>query len=727
MPATLIQPSFGKGELSPSLHGRVDLEQYRVGLATALNGYIMPQGGFVSRPGFRHIAVAKEFTAWEWDAATAYVADDTVLYGTDTWVALASSTNVEPGTDSTKWTQLKVRLIPFVFSTVQAYILEFGHKYIRVYKEGGHVLNGGNPVEITTTYTADEIFSLNYCQSADILHLCHPDHAPAKLTRTSHTAWTLSDISFTSPPAWTTGYPALCTFFEQRFVLAASPGKPQQIAMSRSADYYNFNTNTSSGGDPLDDDACVYTIAANQVNAIKWLVPMETLLMGAAGGEWKLTGGSNDVVTPTSISIKPQTKRGAADAPRPLEVGSSVLFLQRQGRVAREFVYTLERDGYIDNDITALADHLLIQDTIVDWSYQQSPRSLVWAAREDGALLGLTYMREHEVVAWHRHITPGGWFESTAAIPGETEDEMWVAVKRTLKFKGWHLAIADTNTDTKADGKIDDTFDIEDGFTFESGCVVSGVTPTGDARWFRYKGSVSVAASGAAKTITFAATPTGDQIEPVHDAGGTLDAANWDELTTATRYRRYVERLAPEHREETSLNAFFMDSGLSYSGAGLAEFSGLEHLEGMSVDVLADAYVQAAKTVTNGLITLDRGAAVVHAGLGYNTDLLTLRMEGGAPDGVSQGRTKAVAALSVLFHRTLGELRIGPDEDQLDIHLFNTDENPIADPIGLYSGYDKISFDSGWGADGRVLIRRTQPLPMTILAIVPTVAVGSAG
>lgn len=205
MRANPIITNFTSGEISPRLLGRVDVTKYFNGCQELENFIVMPHGGIDRRPGTYFVS-------------------------------------------TTKTSGKKVRLVPFEFSTTQAYILEFGENYIRVYKDRGQVsntyaawttstsyvlgdlvTNGGNyyrcivahssgtfatdlsngkwaatagasdtAYEIPTTYTEAELFELQFSQSADTLYIAHPSHAPAQLTRSGHTSWTLSNISFTA-------------------------------------------------------------------------------------------------------------------------------------------------------------------------------------------------------------------------------------------------------------------------------------------------------------------------------------------------------------------------------------------------------------------------------------------------------------------------------------------------------------------------------------------------
>ena len=152
---TLALTSFVSGELGAKLDGRTDFAKYSTGAKTLENFLIHPQGSATRRVGTKFIAEVK---------------------------------------DSSK----KTRLIPFEFSTVQTYILEFGDQYMRVYKDQGQVLSGGSAFEISTPYLEAELFDLKFAQSADVMYITHPSHDARKLARTGHTAWTLSQTNWNS-------------------------------------------------------------------------------------------------------------------------------------------------------------------------------------------------------------------------------------------------------------------------------------------------------------------------------------------------------------------------------------------------------------------------------------------------------------------------------------------------------------------------------------------------
>ena len=131
-----------------------------------------------------------------------------------------------------------------------------------------------------------------------------------------------------------------------------------------------------------------------------------TLIIGTAGGEFTVSGGGTDnAITPTNILIKKQSNHGASNLDA-ISVGNVTLFLQRARRKVRELAYNFDVDGYLAPDMTILSEHIT-EGGLSQLAYQQEPNQIIWGVRGDGELIGLTYQREQEVTAWHRHIFGG--------------------------------------------------------------------------------------------------------------------------------------------------------------------------------------------------------------------------------------------------------------------------------------------------------------------------------
>jgi len=650
--------NFTAGELSPRLDGRVDLAKYPAGCATVENMVIYPHGAAARRPGTQYIAEVKSSAA-------------------------------------------KTRLIPFEFSTTQTYILELGNQYIRFFRDNGQILSGGSPYEISSPYLTAELFDIKFAQSADVMYLTHPNHKTRKLSRTGHTSWSLTEVEFTNGPFldtntstttltasgvsgsvtitassntfvatdvgrqvrigsghskitnfssatsvtvttttnfpntnastdWslgafssTTGHPSCVSFFEQRLVFAATLNNPQTVYFSKSGDYENMDANI--GGTVADDDAIIYTIASNQVNAIRFMAASRTLIIGTAGGEFTVSGGGdNDAVTPTNILIKKQSNHGAANTDA-IAVGNATLFLQRAKRKIRELAYNFDVDGYTAPDLTILAEHVT-EGNIIEMAYQEEPLAIVWCVRGDGELVALTYQREQEVVAWHRHVF-GGVFgsgkavcESVAVIPKEdSEYELYMIIKRTI--------------------------------------------------------------GGATK-----------------------------------RYVEFLNTFDFDQTDNTSFN--FLDSQLSYSGSSATTISGLSHLEGQTVSILANGATHPDKVVSSGQITLDRAVTKAKIGLSYTSILKTMRIDAGSQNGSSQGKTKRIYEVTARLFESVG-VEVGPDLNNMERVPFRTSADPMDQGIPPFTGDKEVEFRGNYDTDGFMIVRQTQPLPLTLLSLYP--------
>ncbi len=419
-----IQTNFTAGQLSPRLHGRVDVNKYNNGLKTQKNAYSLPHGGVVRRGGFKYVAGVK--------------------------------TNSK-----------KVRLVRFEFSVTQAYIIEFGDQYIRFYKDNGQIQSGGSAVEVATPFLEAELFDLYFAQSADTLYIAHPSHAPRKLTRTSDISWTLATLTFTSAPADFAGgagdYPRCVTFFEERLYWAGTNNKPQTIWASKSGDFLNMNQGTG-----LDDESLAFTLATDDVNVIRWMKASDVLLVGTVGGEFKLHGSGNPV-TPSNVRVVQETKYGSSTV-TPVTSGRAVLFNQRATKKIRQMIFDLNVEGFVAPDLTILAEDIT-GGGLTHMAYQQEPDSIVWAVREDGVLLGLTYQRDQQVVAWHQHPVGGTdtEVESVAVIPSADgkSDELWISVKRTIN-----------SATVRYIEYLDSTINVDSGLTYSGGATstLSGLT-----------------------------------------------------------------------------------------------------------------------------------------------------------------------------------------------------------------------------------------------------------
>lgn len=219
-----------------------------------------------------------------------------------------------------------------------------------------------------------------------------------------------------------------------------------------------------------------------------------------------------------------------------------------------------------------------------------------------------------------------------------------------------------------------------------------------------------------------------------HDTAGLFESCavipenNQDTLyvvvrrTVEGRTVRYIERLTPRIFVDAE-DAFFVDSGLSYSGAPTTTLSGLWHLEGLTVSALADGAVVPTQVVTNGTITLDTAASTVHVGLRYTSDVQTLPLAFDGAPAAGQGTQKNVNAVHFRVAQS-SLVKAGPTFDKLREYPARAVTDPYGSPPALRNGEISMRIDPSWTTDGSICIRQEEPLPLTVLSLAIEVAIG---
>ena len=522
----------------------------------------------------------------------------------------------------------------------------------------------------------------------------------------------------------TTGHPSCVTFFEQRLVFAGTTDQPQTIFFSKSGDYENMDANI--GGTVADDDAIIYTIASNQVNAIRFMTATRTLIIGTAGGEFTVSGGGTDsAITPTNILIKKQSNHGSANVDA-ISVGNATLFLQRAKRKIRELAYNFDVDGYIAPDMTILAEHVT-EGGLTQIAYQQEPNQIIYAVRNDGELVALTYQREQQVTAWHRHIFGGRFGNATitvtdfANIADGTRIVLTKADGTTTTFTSATSATSGkfhtTSSNNQSATNLKTLIDADSDFTATVSSNIVTITEssplsTGFLTVTSLDDSTRLAKTDEGKAVceSVAVIPTDDtEYEVYVIVKRTINGAT----------RRFVEVLNVFDFDQTDNTSFnFLDSQLSYSGSAASTISGLDHLEGQTVSILADGATHPDKTVSSGSVTLDRSALNVKVGLAYRSLLQTMRLNAGSQNGTSQGKTKRIYDITVRMFETIG-VEVGPNLSDMERIPFRSSADLMDEGIPPFTGDKEVEFRGNYETDGFIFVRQTQPLPFTILSLYP--------
>ncbi len=760
--------NFTGGELSPRLDGRNDLAKYSSGCSTLENLIVYPHGSAARRPGTNFVAEVKDSTKktrlipFEFSTTQTYMLEFGNLYirfYKDNGQILSGGSAYEI---STPYLEAELFDLKFAQSADVMYICHPNHEVEKLSRTGHTswsltdvdftkgpfldpnttttTLTPSNAATGSRTITASAVTGINGGSgflTTDIGRQIHFNDGYGEITaRASTTSITVNvTTAFANANAitnWylgafsdTTGHPSCVTFFEQRLVFAATLNNPQTVYFSKSGDYENMDANL--GGTIADDDAIIYTIASNQVNAIRFMTATRTLIIGTAGGEFAVSGGGTDsAITPTNILIKKQSNHGAANVDA-IAVGNATLFLQRARRKIRELAYNFDVDGYVAPDMTILAEHIT-EGGLTQVAYQQEPNQIIYATREDGELVGLTYQREQQVTAWHRHIFGGRFGIATitvsdyANIANGTKltltksDGTTVDFNSTTGTAGTNEFKTETNNNTTATN-LKTAINAHANFTATVSSAVVTITETAhEATGYLTIRSfdstrLTSTSEGKAMVDSVAVIPTDDkEYQTYVIVKRTIDG-------TTKRYVEYLNELDFDETDNTSFN--FLDSALSYSGSAATTISGLSHLEGQVVAILADGATHPNKTVNgSGQIILDRSAKNVKVGLAFTSLLQTMRLDAGSQDGTSQGKTKRIYDITVRMYESIG-IEVGPNLNDMERIPFRTSADLMDEGIPPFTGDKEVEFRGNYETDGFIFVRQTQPLPFTILSLYP--------
>lgn len=776
MKAAPIQTQFNGGELSPMIAGRVDVAKYAGGCERMENFLPTVQGPAIARPGTWFVQEVKDSADRTWLIRFEFSVEDSYMleFG-DGYIrfyfdhAQVQVSGVAAWSNATAYTvgDLASRL-GVNYYCIAAHTNQQPPNSTYWYPLTGTIYEIPSPYAAADLTNSDGTIAIRYVQTGDEVYLVHADYPPYKLSRYSATRWTLGAVSFSPPPfatenitsttvyasattgsvtltasssiftsahvgqyfylaekdvrdvkqweaaksistndlrrsdgknykalntattgavkpthttgaaydgdtgvqwqfqdagygwvlitgyssgtsvtatvvsqlpdgcvtagkattrwafqAWnaTDGYPDVVTFFRERLVFA----RRDTLWFSVSADFTNFAYQID--GVTTADAGFDRTLSSGKVNTIRWLSPGEVLLVGTVGDEWAIVEATtSDPFGPTNVKTKPQSNYGSSRV-TPLRAHSGeTLFMQKAGRKMRAMESRFEDAGFESPDVTAFANHIT-KPAIVDIALQQEPWSVVWCARSDGVLVGLTFAREQSVVAWHRHPFSGGVVECVESIPAPdgTRDDLWMIVRYTI------------NGSTK--------------------------------RYIAY-------------------------LAEEDDETGTVAQEDWA----------------------------YSDMMLKYDGAPADVISGLDHLEGEEVWILADGARHPNRTVSGGAITLQLEASKVVVGLPCNGYLESMNLEVQSGNGTGQGKTKRAHVCTIRLNRSLGGLA-GPTEDTLEEMRYRYPSMPMDSAPPPFTGDVEVEWGADYDKRATILIKKDRPMPLTVVALMPQLVV----
>lgn len=712
--ASPMQNSFNAGELSPQLKGRADIDKYKSGCETLTNFLPQIYGPARKRPGTRFVREVKT---------------------------------------SSRLT----RLIPFEYSTEQAYAIEFGHQYIRFHTEGGTLLSGGSPYEIVSPYEDVDLDYLDFAQSADVIYISHPDYPPYKLARLGATNWTITAVTFDWPPfndenvgtvtitaSAVTGTGITLTASSAMFS-AAMVGvyfKFEEVIESK-YDIWEVGKSVSSGAFRHYDGKLyeatstgttgnrppIHFSGTESDGAVNWIFRHD------GKGYAKITAyTSTTVVTADVIKRLPATAtsgttkwaEGAWSSYRGYP--TCVTFYEDRlwfaGSGSRpQTIWASVTGDYENHKYGTSADDGLnftinTQDmNTIEWL---SPGKVLSIGTANGEFtLSATNLND-AVTPTDVLIKPQTTYGSITSV-------------RPVRVAGSILFVQ------RAGRKLREYV-----YNFQTDAYIASNLAV-LAEHITSSGIVDLAYQQEPYQIVWAPCANGELIgltferaEEVvgwhrHDVGGLVESVvalpHWDgdqdvlwmivRRTINGTTKRYVEYMEKYYADEY---AFFVDCGLTYDGVAVDTVSGLNHLEGEEVAVLVDGAVHPNVTVSSGTVNLQYQGSVINIGLPYTATVKTMPLEAGAADGVAQGKTMRVNNIVLRLHETGPGLWYGPNTTTMDEYHVRRTTNNMNEAVPLFTGDTALlPWPGEYQQSTQITVQHRLPLPCTLIAVMPQV------
>lgn len=498
--------------------------------------------------------------------------------------------------------------------------------------------------------------------------------------------------------------PALSAVFQQRQLYAASTNEPLTVYGSKPGRFNNFDV----GSVVVDNDSYSFEEDAEDMTPIRHMIPVRggILLMRQTGIELLSGGGVNQPITPTQAQAEPQSYGGVARV-TPLKIETDIMYLEARADIVRLLAYNEISKIYGGQDISILSNHFFGpgENEVTEWTYASAPHKVAWARRADGRLLSLTVVKEQNVFAWAQHGTQGAYKNVISVNEGGT-DAVYFRVDRTINGR----------TTGFIERQVPRRFtDAEDSFFVDCGLRLAQTYPNFAISVSATTGSVTVTGNG-----TFV---SGDAGKIIRVNGGKLRVDTYVDATHLTcTVLRDLTDVVPETGDVTGTGTTPLgaDSGEWSMDTPVTAISGLWHLEGETVKVLADGKVHEDRVVTAGAITLAYAATCVVIGLGYRSIAQTLPSV--VPSQTAEHKRKRVVGVAVRLHESRG-LKSGENLD----HLYELKERTTEawdEPTKLQYGLQYQLLEPRWDTEGRTYFVQEFPLPISLIGHVTDLEVG---
>lgn len=618
-----------------------------------------------------------------------------------------------------------------------------------------------------------------------------------------------------NPFSSTTNRPGVVAYYQQRRVYANTTNNPDTYYMSRPGAYLNLDSSVPL----IDSDAIVGTPWAQQINGIQFMVPMTTgLIILTGNGAWLVNGGSNPAITPSSQTATAQAYNGCHSNIGPIVANYDILYVQSKGSIVRDLSFNFYTNIFTGEDKTILSNHLFNFHQLQQWCYAEEPFKIIWAIRDDGIMLSLTYLKEQDIYGWARHDT-NGQFINCCSVTEPPVDAIYTIVKRYIVGENKWMYYQE-RMDNRNWENPEDCFCVDAGLSYPltypnatlipaaaigtnnissvvlinggSGYTAPVITitdPSGTGSGATFSVSLSAGvitsinvltqgqdyaagstiniidttgSSGKAQPIitnkvTFTASASvfnsgmvgdvirignnnaavaGNVITPVGGGKAVITAYTSGTQVTANIIEP-ITNIIPNSPD--AIPAPVAPNYWSVT-TPITTVSGLNHLEGMEVAILADGSVVTDQVVTDGSITLPQAASAITIGLPYTCQLQTDYLDAPIEGGTMQGKRKNIQASTIRLEKSRG-VAVGTNQPDQSTQPNNatvpwTNMKQIKErtaliyagnAIPLFTGDERILIPGDWNKKGQVAIQQSFCLPCNILAVMPEWTLGDSG
>jgi hypothetical protein len=520
--------------------------------------------------------------------------------------------------------------------------------------------------------------------------------------------------------------PGCCAYIQQRLTFGNQPSNTELVNMSRTGRFHNFTISLPSNS----DDAVQFNLAGRKINPVKHILDLGTMVLFTANGEFAVNSNGSGPITPSNIVIAQQSYFGSSDV-RPIIIGQNALFIQARGTVVRDLGYQFETQGYQGDDLSVFSAHLFETFNIVDWDYQQIPNSIVWAVRDDGVLLSLTYIKEQQIWGWARHDFQNnyqnGFVENVCCIPDGDEDGVYLTVRRTI---GGRVTRYIEKYNTR---QISNSVD----------CVFSDSTVTYDGRNTDITHSMFIEGpNGWTSEDLLIVSSVGEFVHDftADDVGNGLIFTAADGTLIKFKITEFIDGATVHGFSNKDIPIDLQFNQTTNWAHAISKIGELWNMEGLNVSILGDGYVVASPNndqydliqVTGGIARLGDFYSVIHVGLPFISDIETLDID--TPGQSSIGTYKKhISQVSAYVEKSRGFWAgpVAPEKDPTNTvkpvnPLLNLNEFKVRnlenydEDIFLSTDVIDVNTASRYSRSGRVFIRQVDPLPLTILSVIPS-------